>query len=71
MLLKALIFCMIYVKYLKNIIVLLIIVFCLVSLKKNHSEMESLKQQIENLKNNLYQTNEVVEHMQIQLAETK
>ena len=67
----ALIFDMSYVKYFKDFIILAIIVLSLISMKKNQTEIGNLKLQVDNLKNNLYQTNEVIGNMQSHLAESK
>ncbi len=67
----ALIFDMLYVKYFKDFIILAIIVLSLISMKKNQTEIGNLKLQVDNLKNNLYQTNEVIGNMQSHLAESK
>ena len=67
----ALIFDMLYVKYFKDFIILAIIVLSLISMKKNQTEIDNLKLQVDNLKNNLYQTNEVIGNMQSHLAESK
>ena len=67
----ALIFGMLYVKYFKDFIILAIIVLSLISMKKNQTEIGNLKVQVDNLKNNLYQTNEVIGNMQSLLAESK
>ena len=39
------------------------------SIRSSHSEIQNLKVQLENTKNNLFQTNEIVALMQKQLAE--
>ena len=65
---KALIFYMKYVKYFKDFVILHILIFSLVSLRNNKSEIENLKVELENTKNNLYQTNEVIGFMQNQSA---
>ena len=67
----ALIFSMLYVKYFKDFIILVIIILSLISMKKNQTEIGNLKLQVDNLKNNLYQTNEVIGNMQSHLAESK
>ena len=67
----ALIFGMTYVKYFKDFIIITIIVLSLISMKKNQTEIGKLKLQVDNLKNNLYQTNEVIGNMQSHLAESK
>ena len=71
MLLIELILNMMYVKYFKDFIILVIIVLSLISMKKNQTEIGNLKLQVDNLKNNLYQTNEVVGNMQSHLAKSK
>ena len=71
MLLIELILYMMYVKYFKDFIILAIIVLSLISMKKNQTEIGKLKLQVDNLKNNLYQTNEVIGNMQSHLAESK
>ena len=40
-------------------------------MKKNQTEIGNLKLQVDNLKNNLYQTNEVIGNMQSHLAKSK
>ena len=67
----ALIFDMLYVKYFKDFIILAIIVLSLISMKKNQTKIDNLKLQVDNLKNNLYQTNEVIRNMQSHLAKSK
>ena len=71
MLLIELILNMMYVKYFKDFIILVIIVLSLISMKKNQTEIGNLKLQVDNLKNNLYQTNEVIGNMQSHLAKSK
>ena len=71
MLLIELILYMMYIKYFKDFIILAIIVLSLISMKKNQTEIGNLKLQVDNLKNNLYQTNEVIGNMQSHLAESK
>ncbi len=62
---------MMYLKYFKDFIILAIIVLSLISMKKNQTEIDNLRMQVANLKNNLYQTNEVIGNMQSHLAESK
>ncbi len=56
-----------YIKILKDFIVLLVLIFSLVSLRAIKSEVETVKIELENTKNNLYQTNEVIGIMQSEL----
>ena len=45
-----------YIKILKDFIVLLVLIFSLISLRAIKSEVETVKIELENTKNNLYQT---------------
>ena len=45
------------------------LILSLISIRSSHSEIQNLKVQLENTKNNLFQTNEIVAMMQKQLAE--
>ena len=56
-----------YIKILKDFIVLLVLIFSLISLRAIKSEVETVKIELENTKNNLYQTNEVIGIMQSKL----
>ena len=60
-----------YIKILKDFIVLLVLIFSLVSLRSIKSEVETVKIELENTKNNLYQTNEVIGIMQSELERYK
>ena len=60
-----------YIKILKDFIVLLVLIFSLVSLRSIKSEVETVKIELENTKNNLYQTNEVIGVMQSELERYK
>ena len=56
-----------YIKIFKDLIVLLVLIFSLISLRNIKSEVASVKVELENTKNNLYQTNEVIAIMQSEL----
>ena len=60
-----------YIKILKDFIVLLVLIFSLISLRSIKSEVASVKVELENTKNNLYQTNEVIGIMQSELEHYK
>ena len=60
-----------YIKILKDFIVLLVLIFSLISLRSMKSEVASVKVELENTKNNLYQTNEVIGIMQSELEHYK
>ena len=60
-----------YIKILKDFIVLLVLIFSLISLRSIKSEVSSVKVELENTKNNLYQTNEVIGIMQSELEHYK
>ncbi len=60
-----------YFIYLKELAIIITLVLSLVSIRSNHSEIHNLKVQLENTKNNLFQTNEIVAMMQKQLAEKR
>jgi len=60
-----------YIKILKDFIVLLVLIFSLISLRAIKSEVETVKIELENTKNNLYQTNEVIGIMQSKLERKK
>lgn len=60
-----------YIKILKDFIVLLVLIFSLISLRSIKSEIASVKGELENTKNNLYQTNEVIGIMQSELEHYK
>ena len=58
-----------YLIYLKELVIIVTLILTLISIRSNHSEIQNLKVQLENAKNNLFQTNEIVALMQKQLAE--
>ena len=60
-----------YINLLKDFIVLLVLIFSLISLRGIKSEVETIKVELENTKNNLYQTNEVIGIMQSELENYK
>ena len=62
---------MTYIKILKDFIFLLVLIFSLFSIRSIKSEVASLKVELENTKNNLYQTNEVIGIMQSELEHYK
>ena len=60
-----------YLKYLKELVIIITLVLSLDSIRNSHSEIQNLKILLENTKNNLIQTNEIVAMMQKQLAEKR
>ncbi len=60
-----------YIKIFKDLIVLLVLIFSLISLRGIKSEVETVKVELENTRNNLYQTNEVIGIMQSKLERYK
>ena len=58
-----------YLIYLKELVIIVTLILSLISIRSSHSEIQNLKVQLENTKNNLFQTNEIVALMQKQLAE--
>jgi len=60
---------MIYLKYLKDIVIIITLILSLISIRSSQTEIQILRNQLENTKNNLFQTNEIVGMMQKQLAE--
>ena len=60
---------MIYLKYLKDIVIIITLILSLFSIRNSQTEIQNLRNQLENTKNNLFQTNEIVGMMQKQLAE--
>ena len=58
-----------YLIYLKELVIIVTLILTLISIRKSHAEIQNLKVQLENAKNNLFQTNEIVALMQKQLAE--
>ena len=59
---------MIYLKYLKDIVIIIALILSLISIRSSQTEIQNLRNQLENTKNNLFQTNEIVGMMQKQLA---
>ena len=59
---------MIYLKYLKDIVIIIALILSLISIRSSQTEIQNLRIQLENTKNNLFQTNEIVGMMQKQLA---
>ena len=59
---------MIYLKYLKDIVIIITLILSLISIRSSQTEIQRLRNQLENTKNNLFQTNEIVGMMQKQLA---
>ncbi len=59
---------MIFLKYLKDIVIIITLIFSLISIRTSQTEIQNLRNQLENTKNNLFQTNEIVGMMQKQLA---
>ena len=60
-----------YLKYLKELVIIVTLILSLISLRSSRSEIQNLKIQLENTKNNLFQTNEIVAIMQKQIAEKR
>ena len=58
-----------YLIYLKELVIVVTLILSLISIRSSHSEIQNLKVQLENTKNNLFQTNEIVALMQKKLAE--
>ena len=58
-----------YLIYLKELVIVITLILSLISIRSSRSEIQNLKVQLENTKNNLFQTNEIVALMQKQLAE--
>ncbi|MAI86934.1 MAG: hypothetical protein CMF99_07230 [Candidatus Marinimicrobia bacterium] len=55
---------MIYIKYLKDIIIFFALIISLFSIRLQQTELKKMKIELENTKNNLFQTNEIVGMMQ-------
>ncbi len=55
---------MTYIKYLKDIVVFFVLIISLFSIRFQQSELKKIKIELENVKNNLFQTNEIVGMMQ-------
>ena len=60
---------MVYLKYLKDIVIIITLILSLISIRSSQTEIQILRNQLENTKNNLFQTNEIVGMMQKQIAE--
>ena len=61
---------MIYIKYLKDIIIFFILIISLFSIRHQQSELKKIKIELENTKNNLFQTNEIIGIMQNRMYNT-
>ena len=55
---------MTYIKYLKDIVVFFVLIISLFSIRYQQTELKKIKIELENVKNNLFQTNEIVGMMQ-------
>ena len=60
-----------YITYIKDFTLIILIVLLLTLVRNFRSDLEVIKNLAENNKNNLYQTNEVVTHMQQALSNGK
>ena len=61
---------MIYIKYLKDIVIFFILIISLFSIRNQQSELKKIKIELENTKNNLFQTNEIIGIMQNRMYNT-
>ena len=61
---------MIYIKYLKDIVIFFILIISLFSIRYQRSELKKIKIELENTKNNLFQTNEIIGVMQNKMYST-
>ena len=61
---------MIYIKYLKDIVIFFILIISLFSIRYHQSELKKIKIELENTKNNLFQTNEIIGIMQNKMYNT-
>ena len=61
---------MIYLKYLKDIVIFFILIISLFSIRYQQSELKKIKIELENTKNNLFQTNEIIGIMQNEMYNT-
>ncbi|MBA66222.1 MAG: hypothetical protein CMG55_10525 [Candidatus Marinimicrobia bacterium] len=59
---------MVYIKYLKDIVIFFVLIISLFSIRLQQSELKKIKIELENTKNNLFQTNEIVGMMQKKLT---
>ena len=55
---------MTYIKYLKDIVIFFALIISLFSIRRQQTELKKIKIELENTKNNLFQTNEIVGMMQ-------
>jgi hypothetical protein len=55
---------MTFIKYLKDIVIFIILIISLFSIRNQQSELKKIKIELENTKNNLFQTNEIIGMMQ-------
>ena len=60
-----------YMTYIKDFTLIILIVLLLTLVRNLRSDLEEIKNLAENNKNNLYQTNKVVAHMQQALSNDK
>ena len=61
---------MIYIKYLKDLVIFFILIISLFSIQHQQSELKKIKIELENTKNNLFQTNEIIGIMQNRMYNT-
>ena len=61
---------MVYIKYLKDIVIFFILIISLFSIRYHQSELKKIKIELENTKNNLFQTNEIIGIMQNRMYNT-
>ena len=59
-----------YIKYLKDIVIFFILIISLFSIRYQQSELKKIKIELENTKNNLFQTNEIIGIMQNRMYNT-
>ena len=61
---------MTFIKYLKDIVIFFILIISLFSIRYQQSELKKIKIELENTKNNLFQTNEIIGIMQNRMYNT-
>ena len=61
---------MTFIKYLKDIVIFFILIISLFSIRNQQSELKKIKIELENTKNNLFQTNEIIGIMQNRMYNT-
>ena len=61
---------MIIIKYLKDLVIFFILIISLFSIRYQQSELKKIKIELENTKNNLFQTNEIIGFMQNRMYNT-